>query len=375
MVVYIEPLTGKDGLFERLILAIIFSTCNNPCFNQLPVPIDARNATKSCRNEGKIVLGSGAEAMVIAIFTSIILKECLSIPFRRTQPFTFMAEALKPILSPEEAGKYLPLDNVVVLDARGGADAYDRYQSGHLDGAIFLDLETQLSQKSYDASQGGRHPLPPPHTFGKLLGSAGINPNTHVLVYDDKAGANAAARCWWMLRASGHTNVQVIDGGLDALAEAGLKIARGPSPSIKQGDPYPVEQWSLPVATLETVDAIRSLPDHLVIDVRERYRYSGEKEPIDLIAGHIPGAVNVPYPDNLRPDGRFRTPDELAAQYNATTGERLPENVIVHCGSGVTACHTLLAMEIAGIKGASLYVGSWSEWSRRSMPVARGENP
>ena len=286
-----------------------------------------------------------------------------------------MAESVKPILSPEEVGKYLRRPDVVVLDARGGADAYDRYQAGHLDGAVFLDLESHLSEKSADASQGGRHPLPHPETFGKLLGSAGINPMTHVLVYDDKAGANAAARCWWMLRAAGHTNVQVIDGGLDALAEAGLKIGGGPSPDLAPGNPYPVKGWKLPMATLDTVDTARSLPEYLIIDVREHYRYRGDKEPIDQIAGHIPGAVNAPYPDNLRPDGRFRPPDELAAQYKAITGDREMDKVIVHCGSGVTACHTLLALELAGLTGANLYVGSWSEWSRRSMPIARGDNP
>jgi thiosulfate/3-mercaptopyruvate sulfurtransferase len=286
-----------------------------------------------------------------------------------------MAESVKPILSPEEVGKYLRRSDVIVLDARGGANAYDRYQAGHLDGAVFLDLENHLSEKRADASQGGRHPLPHPEAFGKLLGSAGINPMTHVLVYDDSSGANAAARCWWMLRAAGHTNVQVIDGGLRALAEAGLKIVDGPSSSFARGNPYPVDGWKLPMATLESVNTTRSLPDYLIIDVRENYRYRGEKEPIDLIAGHIPGAVNAPYLDNLQPDGRFRRQDELAAQYKAITGDREISKVIVHCGSGVTACHTLLAMEFAGLTGANLYVGSWSEWSRRSMPIARGDNP
>lgn len=291
------------------------------------------------------------------------------------QPVNIMAESVKPIVSPEEVGKYLHRSDVIVLDARGGADAYDRYQAGHLDGAVFLDLESHLSEKSGDASHGGRHPLPDPEKFGKLLGSAGIDPMTHVLVYDDKAGANAAARCWWMLRAAGHTNVQVIDGGLSALAEAGLKIVRGHSPSLTRGHRYPIDGWKLPMATLESVDNTRSLPEYLIIDVREPYRYRGEKEPIDLVAGHIPGALNAPYLDNLRPDGRFRRPDELAAQYKTIIGDRDLDKVIVHCGSGVTACHTLLALEFAGLTGANLYVGSWSEWSRRSMPIARGDNP
>lgn len=286
-----------------------------------------------------------------------------------------MAERFTPILPPEAVGKYLNQPGVAIIDARGGADARNRYEAGHLEGAIFMDLESQLSDKGSDAGNGGRHPLPHPVSFGKLLGAAGINPHTHVLVYDDKAGANAAARFWWMLRAAGHLSVQVIDGGLNALSAAGLPIAKGATAQLTPGNSYPVEKWRLPLADIELVEAARSSPDYLVIDVREHYRYKGESEPIDLTAGHIPGAVNAPYLDNLEANGRFRPPEVLAGKYKDITGTRDLSKVIVHCGSGVTACHSLLAMEVAGMTGASLYVGSWSEWSRRSKPVASGENP
>ena len=137
--------------------------------------------------------------------------------------------------------------------------------------------------------------------------------------------------------------------------------------------PYPTERWKLPTVNIDDVQAAANDPESLIIDVREAYRYRGEKEPIDLVAGHIPGAVNVPYVDNLAENGNFRNVEDLASLYQDTLGPRDPSKVIVHCGSGVTACHTLLALEQAGIKGAKLYVGSWSEWSRRDLPVGKGE--
>jgi thiosulfate/3-mercaptopyruvate sulfurtransferase len=259
-----------------------------------------------------------------------------------------------------------------VVDARGGADAYDRFQAGHLRGAKFLDLESDLSRKGLDAAQGGRHPLPDPAEFGLLLGRTGILPTTHVLVYDDKAGANAAARFWWMMRAAGHESVQVIDGGLDAIRSAGLPISRGTADPAHAHAQYPVRGWRLPMADMEEVDGARSSGDAVVIDVREGYRYRAEAEPIDKIAGHIPGAINLPYTDNLQQDGRFHSAEFLKQRYAPLTEGK---KVIVHCGSGVTACHALLAMAVAGIENAHLYVGSWSEWSRNQKPVATGGKP
>lgn len=265
--------------------------------------------------------------------------------------------------------------DVVIVDARGGGDARERYLLGHIEGSIFMNLETDLSQKSADAAHGGRHPLPDPKAFGILLGNAGISPSSHVLVYDDKAGANAAARFWWMMKAAGHTKVQVIDGGLKALEREGHRLASAPGAPRAPKDSYPVSAWQLPVANIDEVDRARLTNDALVIDVREGYRYRGESEPIDLVAGHVPGAINMPYLENLTPDGTFRPANELADLYKRAIGNRDAENVVVHCGSGVTACHTLLAMEVAGLPTPRLYVGSWSEWSRNPKPIAGGEKP
>ncbi|MCE7060504.1 sulfurtransferase [Dyadobacter sp. CY343] len=275
-----------------------------------------------------------------------------------------LAEDLKTLLSQGE---------LVLIDARGGPDAFQRYQAGHLENALFLDLETQLSDKTDNAANGGRHPLPEPQDFGQLLGSAGISPESTVVVYDDKNGANAASRFWWMLKAIGHEKVYVVSGGLDAIIKAGISITSEipAKPQLKQ---YPANGWHWPLADISHVSEISTDPELMVIDVREHYRYAGESEPIDLVAGHIPGAVNIPYTSNLNENGEFLSKEELTSKYQAALAGRTPEQVVVHCGSGVTACHTLLALNEAGFEGAALYVGSWSEWSRNDKPIAIGNN-
>jgi len=278
------------------------------------------------------------------------------------------------IIKSSDVPAYREQYNPIVIDARGGPDAYSRYVARHLEGAQFVDLETQLSQKTLNAARGGRHPLLDMKSFSALLGKLGITPGTHVLVYDDKAGANAASRFWWMLKSVGHRYVQVVSGGLDAMEKAGIPITTDIL-SAAAVAPYPIPDIKLPVVDVDTVTKAVKDTDALVIDVREAYRYRGESEPIDLIAGHIPGAVNVPFITNLDASGQFLPAEQLAEKYGDVIGSRAPENVIVHCGSGVTACHTLLALEEAGIPGAKLYVGSWSEWSRNDYPIATGENP
>ncbi len=274
-----------------------------------------------------------------------------------------------PLINPKD----IPIGkNIIIVDARSGPDAYSRYLASHLEGAYHVDLDRDLSEKPKDPADGGRHPLPPIKNFAALLGELGITPSTHVVVYDDKNGANAAARFWWMLRAVGHGNVHVVNGGLDALVRDGLPMT-GDKPEAKKTPAYPTDSWKLPTVTIDDVKAAAKDPNALVIDVREAYRYRGEREPIDLIAGHIPGAINIPYLNNLSEDGRFHTSKQLAELYNEVLDKRNPKNIIVHCGSGVTACHTLLALEEAGIKGTNLYVGSWSEWSRRDLPIGTGE--
>jgi thiosulfate/3-mercaptopyruvate sulfurtransferase len=277
-----------------------------------------------------------------------------------------------PLIRPADLIKLMQSGSVVLIDARTGPGAVEKYNAEHLEGAKFLDLETDLAQKSADAANGGRHPLPAIENFTALVGRLGIQRSTHVVVYDDKAGANAAARFWWLLKATGHENIQVLDGGLKNAIEAGLPVTNV-IPEITPLPAYPADNWILPTVDADKVAKAVADPDYLVIDVRESYRYRGESEPIDLIAGHIPGAVNIPYTGNLNADGNFLSAEELADKYKDAIGDHDPKQVIVHCGSGVTACHTLLAMEEAGIETPNLYVGSWSEWSRNDRPVAVGE--
>jgi thiosulfate/3-mercaptopyruvate sulfurtransferase len=276
---------------------------------------------------------------------------------------------MKPLINSLELATIISDAKLVLIDARTGPQAKQNYCLEHLAGALLVDLETDLAHKANDPAEGGRHPLPPINRFAKLLGELGITPESHVVVYDDKKGANAAARFWWMLRAIGHTKVQVLDGGYAAALAAGVPVKSGQEVTIKQ-PPYPHTTWQLPTATIAEVAMATHNPDALVIDVREAARYRGETEPIDLVAGHIPGAVNIPFAGNLSPDGSFLPPAVLHANYKQALGERKPEDVIVHCGSGVTACHTILAMEQAGLGIPKLYVGSWSEWSRSDRPIA-----
>ena len=277
-----------------------------------------------------------------------------------------MANRLSPLIKPED----IVLETVSIIDARSGPGSKERYLSGHLNGAQHVDLDADLSHKPENAAEGGRHPLPDVITFARLLGRLGIRPETSVIVYDDKNGANAAARFWWMLRAVGHFDVKVVDGGLDAIIAAGLPMSSEPE-KVNEAPPYPATSWDLPTVTIDDVQSAAQDKEWVVIDVRESYRYRGEREPIDLIAGHIPGAINIPYIENLTAEGRFRSPEELRKIYEKEIGSREPDKVIVHCGSGVTACHTILALQQAGFHDTNLYVGSWSEWSRRDLPIAK----
>lgn len=264
-------------------------------------------------------------------------------------------------------------EHTLIIDARGGADSYQRYLAGHLPNAVYADLDTHLAAKPENPAFGGRHPLPATGNFARLLGTWGITPQSQVVVYDDKSGANSAARLWWMLRAIGHQQVQVLNGGIQAAKNAGIALSTEPY------SPQPAADYPVPAAYANTVDIIETGaaahdPLRLVIDVRETPRYLGHTEPLDLIAGHIPGALNLPYALNLDAAGKYLPAAELREAYDAAIGEVAHNQVIVHCGSGVTACHTLLGMEYAGITGPKLYVGSWSEWSRREeLPVGKDE--
>ncbi len=247
---------------------------------------------------------------------------------------------------------------LVVLDARASGEAY---RVGHVHGAFHADLERDLSAPD-DPSVGGRHPLPTLEGWAATLGGWGIGPSTPVAIYDDRGGAIAAARAWWMLRAVGHERVAVVDGGWAAIQAAGVPADTAVPPTM-DAPPYPAERWRSPTVTLEEVEGRPS--DRPVIDVRAAERFRGDTEPLDPVAGHIPGALNLPFAENLDADGRFLDAATLRARYEAALDGADPAAAIVSCGSGVTACHGLLAMERAGLGGAALYVGSWSEWCRR----------
>ncbi len=274
---------------------------------------------------------------------------------------------ISPVIHPTEL-KSLKQD-IVLIDARSGPSAKANYATMHLKGARYVDLETELSGPKDNPAQGGRHPLPDISKFAQVLGHLGITPDTRVIVYDDKNGANAAARFWWMLRAAGHEQVQVLDGGIQAAIAEELQVSSSEEIVPVQPD-YPVTNWLLPIVDINTVEKAAQNPAFTVIDVRETKRYRGETEPIDLVAGHIPGAINIPYSKNLDENGFFLQPDTLRKEYLSSLEGHTAEKVIVHCGSGVTACHTILAMDQAGLDIPALYVGSWSEWSRTERPIA-----
>jgi thiosulfate/3-mercaptopyruvate sulfurtransferase len=275
--------------------------------------------------------------------------------------------SLIEINDPALAGK-----DTILIDARAGQDSYQRYLAGHLKNAVYADLDQHLTTKPEDPAYGGRHPLPNIQEFAVQLGNWGVTPASHVVVYDDKSGAFAASRLWWMLRAIGHENVQVLNGGLQAAKAAGVELsteAYVPTPA----DPYPVTHEYANTVEIEEAGKAAKDPSRVVIDVRETPRYLGQTEPLDLIAGHIPGALNLPYTNNLDADGKYLPADELRKAYDAAIGDVAHDQIVVHCGSGVTACHTLLGLDYAGITGPKLYVGSWSEWSRRDLPIGKEE--
>ncbi|SDC99301.1 sulfurtransferase [Nocardioides lianchengensis] len=262
----------------------------------------------------------------------------------------------------------LLLGGVAVLDVRyrlGGPPGREEYDAGHVPGAVYVDLDTDLAAPVGDGSRG-RHPLPDPEAFQAAMRRAGVREDAPVVVYDDWQG-RAAARAWWLLRHHGHPDVQVLDGGWRAWLAAGGETSRV-EPEILPGD-FTARPGAMPV-----VDADGLLDVPVVVDARAPERYRGEVEPVDPVAGHVPGAVNVPTTVNIAADGTFRSPEELRALYavEGVTGE---QETAVYCGSGVTAAHDVLALEAAGIT-AALYPGSWSEWvSDPARPVATSARP
>lgn len=269
---------------------------------------------------------------------------------------------ISPIISADEL-KNIQNKNLIILDARVGDDAYQKYVERHIKGARFIDLNQDLAEIGIDASFGGRHPLPKVEKFGETVSRLGISEDYHIVIYDSKNGANAAARAWWMLVSFGIKRVQVLDGGFQEAEKVGLEFSSGAEIFIK-AELIKTEKWLLPISLLEDVENEIINVSSIVVDVRDSYRFDGQSEPIDLIAGHIPGAINIPFSENLDEKGCFLKPEILKKKY-LNFLENKHQKLIIHCGSGVTACHTILALYSAGFEIPSLYVGSWSEWSRR----------
>jgi 3-mercaptopyruvate sulfurtransferase SseA len=283
-----------------------------------------------------------------------------------------MSNKLSPIINAEELLNLKDSRTIIIVDARAGINAEENYKNEHLKGARYVDLNRDLATVENPAN-GGRHPLPSLEKFAELLAKIGISPSSQVVIYDDKNGSNAAARFWWMLRAIGHEKVQVLNGGLQAAIKTGYPVSTKIE-HFTATEKYPVSKWKLATADIDEVEKARNNTQNVVIDVRDKNRFDGLTEPLDLIAGHIPGAINVPFSENLDDDGFYKPAEVLAEKYAEITGNKNPENIIVHCGSGVTACHTLLAMDYAGLPIPKLYVGSWSEWSRNDRELATKEN-
>jgi thiosulfate/3-mercaptopyruvate sulfurtransferase len=267
-----------------------------------------------------------------------------------------------PIISPKQLKELSP-ENLIILDVRTGKDSYQNYLNKHLKEARFVDLDKDLAEIVEDAAYGGRHPLPKIQKFSETVSHLGVSEDSHIIIYDDKNGANAAARAWWMLKSFGLENVHVLDGGIQAAEKEGLEFSGGKE-AFEKSEIIIKEHWFLPVSSLEDIENELINESAAVIDVRDSYRYNGESEPIDLVAGHIPGAINIPFSENLDKNGNFLKPEVLKEKYLKLL-ENKPEKLIIHCGSGVTACHTILALSYAGFEIPNLYVGSWSEWSRR----------
>ena len=266
----------------------------------------------------------------------------------------------------------------LLLDVRwrlGGPPGIDSYRAGHLPGAVYVDLDKQLAGQP---GAGGRHPLPETATFEAAMQSAGLRSDSNVVVYDD-ADASVAARAWWMLRYYGHDRVRVLNGGYRAWTGASLDVVTD-EPASERGD-FRAQPGQMPL--LEADSAAQLAMSGVLLDARAPARYRGETEPIDPVAGHIPGAISAPTAENVTSDGLFRSTHELRTRFG-DLGVKLPghggfkeatDAVGAYCGSGVTAAHEVLALELVGVC-AALYVGSWSGWiADPERPIAVGPQP
>ncbi len=246
-----------------------------------------------------------------------------------------------------------------------------QYRSGHIPGAHYLHLDDDLSAGADAAACGGRHPLPTRAVMAQRLAAWGLAPDTPVVAYD-RQGGMTSARLWWLLRWCGHTAVAVLDGGWSAWQAVGGAVETGDTASPSPASGYVLGEPGVSVRTVAEVYAALGRPGQTLVDARAAPRYRGEQEPLDPVAGHIPGALNRPWTDNMGPDGRYKPADPLRAEWSALLAGRDPASVVVYCGSGVSATPHVLAMTLAGWAPPALYAGSWSEWCRDpARPCAR----
>lgn len=274
----------------------------------------------------------------------------------------------RPLISVEELAAIVDDPATRVIDCRWYLEepekGLDEYRRGHIPGAGYASLDFDLS----GADGQGRHPLPTPEAFANTLARFGITASTPVVVYDDRGGS-IAARLWWMLTDQGHNDVSVLNGGIQAWTRHGHGTTTD-EPDQPTGG-FETRPWR---EVVDRAAVVARSDESLLMDARSVERYRGDEEPVDSKAGHIPGAVPVPHTENVAIDLTFLSPDELRARF-ARLGIRGAKGDIAHCGSGVTACHNILAMEVAGIDRPSLYVGSWSDWSSANLPIATGDTP
>jgi thiosulfate/3-mercaptopyruvate sulfurtransferase len=277
------------------------------------------------------------------------------------------------LISAADLAKHVQDKNWIVIDCRHDLVNHDAgraaYDAGHIPGARFASVETDLSDKTPgpNGEFRGRHPLPTPDAFIARLRRWGINDDTQVVAYDAQGGMYAA-RLWWMLRWVGHEAVAVLDGGLPTWQALGQALSTE-TPPAGQGN-IALRPALTKSVSVNEVFANLSSQQFTVVDARAPDRFRGENETMDPVGGHIPGAKNRFFKDNLQADGRFKSPEQLRAEFSAVISS--PEASVMQCGSGVTASHNLLAMEVAGLSGAALYPGSWSEWcADPSRPVAK----
>lgn len=254
-----------------------------------------------------------------------------------------------------------------LLHAEAGMRAY---QAGHIPGAVFANIDTDLSGEK--TGKNGRHPLPRRDDLIEAFRNWGINNDTQIVAYDAQGG-QFAARLWWLARWLGHSRVALLDGGWPKWLND-TSLSSRDLPKTAPGN-FTAGESMMPLATVDQVMQSLGSPDRVLLDARTPERYRGEQEPIDPVAGHIPGARNRPWLQNLNPDQTFKSARELRSEFESMLGQRTPGEITHQCGSGVTACHNVFAMELAELHGSALYGGSWSEWiADRSRPIAIGDN-